>query len=60
MSIEDDLANKVRVSGVRVAERLELLRAVEDEEGAALLQKRIEELEQRIRKAAKKICEDLA
>lgn len=60
MSIEDDLANKVRVSGVRVAERLELLRAMGDEEGAALLQRRIEELEQRIRKAVRRVCEDLA
>jgi hypothetical protein len=57
MSVENELADKVRANGVRVEERLELLRVMGTDGGSDDVAKRIAELEQRIRKATKRLCE---
>lgn len=60
MSIENELADKLRASGVRVEERLELLRVMSTESGTDAIAKRIAELDRRIRQATKRVAEGLA
>jgi hypothetical protein len=60
MSIEKELADKLRAQGVRVEERLELLRVMGTDAGPNVVAQRIAALEARIRKASRDLCEKLA
>lgn len=57
MTITTELEARVRERGVRVEERLALLRLMTEDgdHGAEQLRRRIAELEQRIREAARKV-----
>jgi hypothetical protein len=59
MSALDDLEAAVGEQGERVEERLELLRILREQNGAAQLNERVAEHEQAIREAARKVMESL-
>jgi len=54
-SLLDDLEERVHARGVRVDERLALLRTLGNREGAEELRQRIESLKQRMEAAASKV-----
>ena len=58
-SLSADLQDRIRARGVRVDERLALLRALAEPEGPEELRRRIETLKQRMESAASKVREAL-
>jgi len=58
-NLSADLEDRIRARGVRVDERLALLRALAEPEGPDELRRRIEILKQRMESAASKVREAL-
>jgi len=54
-TLQEDLEERIRSRGVRVDERLALLRTLEEPEGADEIRRRIESLKQRMEAAASKV-----
>lgn len=59
MSVFSELEERVRERGVRVEERLAILRAVRESEGQEEIRARVEALDARIRAAARKVLGEL-
>jgi len=59
MSITTELEARVRERGVRLEERLAVLRLLAESDGEEKLRRRVAELEQRIREAARRVREAL-
>jgi len=54
-ALQEDLEERIRARGVRVDERLALLRSLEETEGPDEIRRRIESLKQRTEAAASKV-----
>lgn len=55
MDVRDELEERVRAGGVRVEERVNLLRELEADDGPERVARRIEALRERIRRAADRV-----
>jgi len=55
MTVNDELIDKVRARGVRVEERLALLREMREEGGPERIARRLQELEHRIRTETERV-----
>ncbi len=59
MNVYNELATRVKASGVRVSERLEILRLLQELDGGEQLAAKVEQHERAIEAAARKVREVL-